>query len=68
VFISINVILAFVPGSMIAWWAHLAGMFVGVLWARVNRRRRREKIRIDGVTGWGSGGPVRYTYTYYRDR
>lgn len=62
-FVGFNLVLAFIPGSRIAWWAHLGGMLVGALWARWNKRHGG-KVRIDGVTGWGSGGPVRYSYTY----
>lgn len=63
-FVAFNLLLAFIPGSRIAWWAHLGGMAVGALWAHIDKKRGKGKVRIDGVTGWGSGGPVRYTYTY----
>lgn len=63
VFIVFNLVLAFVPGSRIAWWAHLGGMLVGALWARWDKRNG-PRVHIDGVTGWGSGGQVRYTYSY----
>ncbi len=62
-FVAFNLVLAFIPGSRIAWWAHLGGMLVGALWARW-QKRHGGRVRIDGVTGWGSGGPVQYSYSY----
>lgn len=63
VFVVFNLFLAFVPGSRIAWWAHLGGMLVGALWARWDKQHGA-RVHIDGVTGWGSGGQVRYSYSY----
>lgn len=62
IFIAINLFIAFTQTN-IAWWAHLAGMAVGAVWA-LRWKRRGGRVRIDSVTGWGSGGPVRYTYSY----
>lgn len=62
IYIGINFLYILVnPG--VAWWAHLAGMAVGAAWG-VAWRKKGPRVRIDGVTGWGSGGPVQYTYQY----
>jgi membrane associated rhomboid family serine protease len=62
IFIAFNLFLAFTNAG-IAWWAHLAGMAVGALWA-LRWKRTGRRVRIDSITGWGSGGPVRYSYSY----